>query len=120
MVRILMLLSLVVAATGCRATGSRPIVDMQGVNQAQYNTDLAECRVFVDEVAAGRQVVRGAAGGAVVGGGIGAAVGNSDTAQRGAGAGAVLGAARGARGASEERERVLRNCLRGRGYRVLN
>jgi len=105
---------------GCRATDDRPIVDMQGVSIAQYNTDLAECRVYADEVEAGRQVARGAVGGAVVGGAVGAAVGNSDTAQRTAGAGAVVGVARGARSAMMERERVVRNCLLGRGYRVLN
>ena len=105
---------------GCRATDDRPIVDMQGVSVAQYNTDLADCQAYADGVQAGRQVARGAVGGAVIGGAVGAVVGNSDTAQRTAGAGAILGGARGARGALSERERVVRNCLIGRGYRVLN
>ena len=118
--RILLLVMALTLVAGCRATDDRPIVDMQGVNVAQYNQDLAECRVYADEVQAGRQVARGTVGGAVVGGAVGAAVGNSNTAQRTAGAGAVLGAARGARGAVFERERVVRNCLIGRGYRVLN
>ena len=104
----------------CRATDDRPIVDMRGVNQAQYYADLAECQAYADEVEAGRQVARGAVGGAVVGGAVGAVIGNSDTAQRTAGAGAILGASRGATSAMTERERVIRNCLRGRGYRVLN
>jgi hypothetical protein len=103
----------------CRSNVA-PIVDMQGVNVAAYNRDLTECRAYADQVATGRTVVRGAAGGAVVGAAVGAAVGSSDTAQRGAGAGAVIGAARGARQADMESDRVLRNCLRGRGYRVLN
>lgn len=119
--RTLFLLCLVpVALAGCRNTGSNPIVDMQGVNVAQYNRDLADCRSYADQVEAGREVARGAAAGAVVGGAIGAIAGNSDTAERGAGVGAVAGAARGARDASREREQVIRNCLRGRGYRVLN
>ena len=113
---VIALLPLTLAA--CRS--SEPIVDMQGVNQAQYNRDLAECRQYAEQVESGREVVRGAAGGAVVGAAVGAAVGNSDTAQRGAGAGAAVGAARGAREAERQSERVLRNCLRGRGYRVLN
>lgn len=104
---------------GCRATDDPPIVDMRGVNVGQYNVDLTECQAYADQVQAGRDVARGTVGGAVVGGAVGAAVGNSDTAQRAAGAGAVLGASRGARSAMTERERVLRNCLRGRGYRVL-
>jgi len=116
----ILLLLLPIAVLGCRATDDRPIVDMQGVSIAQYNADLAECQAYADEVEAGRQMARGAVGGAVVGGVVGAVVGNSDTAQRGAGAGAVLGTSRGAQSAMNERERVIRNCLRGRGYRVLN
>jgi hypothetical protein len=58
--------------------------------------------------------------GAVVGGVFGAVVGNSNTAQRAAGGGAVLGAARSTGSVVRERDRVVRNCLLGRGYRVLN
>jgi outer membrane lipoprotein SlyB len=106
--------------TACSATDDRPIVDMQGVSTAQYNSDLVACREYADEVEAGRQVARGAIGGAVVGGAIGAVVGNSDTVQRTAGAGGVIGAARSTSDVMRERETVVRNCLRGRGYRVLN
>lgn len=117
---LILLLITPVLAVGCRATDGRPIVDMQGVSVAQYSADLADCQAYADQVEAGRQVARGAVGGAVVGGAVGAVIGNSDTAQRTAGAGAILGASRNARGAMSERERVIRNCLIGRGYRVLN
>ncbi|MCB1670936.1 MAG: glycine zipper family protein [Gammaproteobacteria bacterium] len=116
---VLLSLSIMLFA-GCRATDDRPIVDMRGVSQAQYSADLADCQSYADEVEAGRQVARGAVGGAVVGGAVGAVVGDSTTAKRTAGAGAVLGAARGGRNVMTERERVIRNCLIGRGYRVLN
>lgn len=116
----LLALSLVVSMAGCRATDNTPIVDMQGVNIAQYNADLAECQNYADQVESERQVARGTVGGAVVGGAVGAVVGNGNVAQRTAGAGAVLGATRGARNAVYERDRVIRNCLIGRGYRVLN
>ncbi|MDO8273445.1 MAG: glycine zipper family protein [Gammaproteobacteria bacterium] len=109
-----------IVLTACAGVQRRPIVDMQGVNVAQYNQDLAECQGYADEAEAGRQVAGGAVAGAVVGAAIGAAVGNSDTAQRAAGAGAVGGGARGAASAVRERNQVLSNCLRGRGYRVLN
>ena len=111
---------LLVLFVGCAVTDDRPIVDMQGVSVAQYNADLSDCRIYADDVEAGRQVARGTVGGAVVGGVLGAVVGNSDTAQRAAGGGAVLGAARSTGDVIRERERVVRNCLRGRGYRVLN
>ncbi|MDP1931613.1 MAG: glycine zipper family protein [Gammaproteobacteria bacterium] len=106
--------------TACAGTDRRPIVDMQGVNVTQYNQDLAECQAYADEVEAGRQVAQGAVAGAVVGAAVGAVVGNSDTVQRAAGAGAVGGGARGAANAAAERRQVISNCLRGRGYRVLN
>lgn len=115
-----LVLLVVVLLQACRALDERPIVDMRGVNVAQYNNDLAECQAYAEEVRAGRQVVGSAVAGAVVGGAIGAAVGNSDTAQRAAGAGGVAGAARGAGSAIREQDRVVRNCLIGRGYRVLN
>ena len=52
--------------------------------------------------------------------GLGAIFGNSGDVARGAGAGGVVGGARGAASGEREKDQVLRNCLRGRGYRVLN
>lgn len=101
-------------------TGNRPIVDTKGIDLEAYEADLQECYVFADEVEAGRKVATGAATGAVVGGVIGAAAGNSETAKRGAGVGAASGTLGGASSAMQERQRVVRNCLTGRGYLVLN
>ena len=102
------------------ACAHQPIIDRKGVNMVQYQQDLQECRAYADEVALGQKAVGGAAAGAVVGAAIGAAVGNSNTAKRAAGAGAVAGASKGtARGAREKRQ-VINNCLRNRGYAVLN
>jgi outer membrane lipoprotein SlyB len=107
--------------TSCTSVSRKsPIIDMQGVDIAAYQQDLAECESYADQVNRTEPAVTGAATGAAVGGVLGAAVGNSRTAQRGAGAGAVSGGLRGARQALAEQDRVLRNCLRGRGYRVLN
>lgn len=111
---------------GC-ATGKSPyvgsrdvIVDTANVDPYVYQRDLADCRAYADEVSvAGRGATR-AAGGAVVGGLLGAAVGNSSTAKRGAGAGAVVGGASGTASGYSERQKVVRNCMIGRGYRVLN
>ena len=57
------------------------------------------------------------AGGAAVGAAIGAITGSAG---RGAGIGAVTGGAESARISERERANVVSNCLRGRGYRVLN
>jgi outer membrane lipoprotein SlyB len=93
---------------------------MKGVDQTQYRVDLVECQEFAEQVAVGGRAVAGAASGAVVGGLVGATVGDRDTAKRSAGTGAVLGGARGTGSALREKQVVVRNCLRNRGYAVLN
>ncbi len=103
-----------------KLTGSNPIIDTQGVNMARYEADLADCQNVADQVQLGRQATVGAVAGAAIGGVFGAVIGDSDTAQRGAGVGAVGGGARGAGRGLQERERVIKRCLMGRGYRVLN
>ena len=101
-------------------TGQEPIVDMRGVNVTAYQADLWECQSYANDVALGRQVMVATAGGAAVGAVVGAAVGNSDTAKQVAGVGAASGALHGVKDGLHERRMVIRNCLNGRGYRVLN
>lgn len=96
------------------------IIDRQGVDMSRYYADLNDCQSYASEVPVAQRTATSTAGGAVVGGVIGAVVGDSDTAKRGAGVGAVTGAIRGVSSGSREREQVVKNCLRGRGYRVLN
>lgn len=121
MLRMLICLVLICSVAACAGRGGRgPIVDMRGVDPAQYRIDHMECQEYAEQVEMGGRAATGAAAGAVVGGLIGAAVGNSDTAKRSAGAGAVVGGARGTGDAVRERQMVVRNCLRNRGYAVLN
>ena len=96
------------------------IIDDKGVDKAKYERDLAECQGYSGQVKTGEKTARGAASGAVVGGLIGAVTGGSDGAQTGAGVGAVSGGARGVSQGEQDEVRVVKNCLRGRGYRVLN
>jgi outer membrane lipoprotein SlyB len=112
------LLILCAFSSGCAS--KRIIVDTKGINMAQYNQDLSECTIYAEQVDVGRQAAGRAVAGAAVGAAIGAAVGNSDTAQRGAGVGAIAGGTRGAGTAQREKQVVVRNCLRNRGYAVLN
>jgi len=105
---------------GCTTT-KEIIIDEKGVDMARYRQDLAECRVYAEQVRTGEKVAKGAASGGVIGGAIGAITGGSrDSAARGAGVGAVSGAAKGASRGEQEAVRVVKQCLRGRGYRVLN
>jgi outer membrane lipoprotein SlyB len=107
------------------ACSSDPIVDMKGVDEAKYESDLDECRAYADQVSVGRS----AAGGGLFGGAAGAAVGAAVGAVTGRpGTGAAIGAAGGGTSGligggasgSNKKDKVVRNCLRGRGYSVLD
>ncbi len=118
------ILTAATVATLLAACASNPgqsvIIDTKGVDMNRYYADLDDCTAYAEQVQTGENVARGAARGAVVGGAIGAMVRGPDTAERGAGIGAVSGAAKGVARSEAEQNRVVRNCLRGRGYRVLN
>jgi len=94
-----------------------PIIDSKGVNMEQYKQDLEECQAFKDPIKTEVGAAKGAAAGVAVGGATGAVTGN---AAEGAGVGAIAGAARSAQLSEREKQQVVKNCLRGRGYKVLN
>ena len=121
MLRVLFVSSLVLlTACASGATAGGPIVDMRGVDPVVYRMDLADCGDYANQVGVGQKAATGAVAGAVLGGAIGAVVGNSDDAREGAGAGAIIGGAKGVGHGVRERRMVVRNCLRHRGYAVLN
>jgi hypothetical protein len=101
---------------GCAAHPD-PIIDMQGVNEAQLARDWDECEGYSEEIHIEAGVAKGAAGGAAVGAATGAISGG---AAEGAAYGAIYGATRSGLDADRDRQMVFKRCLRGRGYRVLN
>ena len=113
-----LLLVTLIGASACAGRRSEVVIDPAGVDMARYQRDLRECEEISQQVRG--KAAGGAVGGAVVGGAIGGIVGGSDSAGKGAGVGAVAGAARGAAATRQERQRVVKNCLRNRGYSVLN
>lgn len=119
---LLSVLILALALSGCKSNGpgGNVIVDMKGVNPADYQRDLNECQTYAQQVDTTGKVGGNAAGGAVVGGAVGAIFGGPEGAARGAGAGAVTGGARGVEQTAGERHQVVANCLRHRGYTILN
>jgi hypothetical protein len=102
--------ALLMFVSACTTT-SEIIIDEKGVNMSNYEQDLA--------VAVGEKAARGSASGAVVGGAVGAVSNRHDTAE-GAAIGAITGGASGINQGERDKVRVVKNCLRGRGYRVLN
>jgi len=101
---------------GCSAH-PEPIVDMQGVDQAMFEIDLAECKSYAEPIRIEKGAAKGAVGGAVIGAATGAISGNV---AEGAGYGGIWGAVRCGEEADRDKRRVVKRCLGGRGYRVLN
>lgn len=115
------------AAVMVVACTHNPIVDTDkpGFDDVAYRQDLAVCEDFAQQAdVAGEALTSGllgaiagaalgAIGGAIAGdAGLGAAIGAST-----GGAGGLLA---GGTGAYSERDRVVRNCLRERGYVILD
>jgi hypothetical protein len=111
-----------IAVVGCAGADVRPIVDMKGVNEASYEKDLQECQEYAKEQSGmGSTAAKGAGAGAVVGGLLGLVTGgNGSGIAQAAGAGAVIGTAGGAFAGNQAQEAVVKRCLAGRGYKVLN
>jgi uncharacterized protein YcfJ len=103
---------------GCAAHSSKPIIDPAGVDMEQYEADIAACEEIATQV--DQKVGEGAARGALVGGLIGAVLGDTESVVRSAGVGAVAGGAGGAATTEKEKSEVVKNCLRNRGYQILN
>lgn len=108
----------VVALMGACSSSPGPIVDTKGVNMAKYHDDLADCEGFAEQVRIENGMARGAAAGGAVGAATGAILGESVGEY--AGVGAVAGAAKSGIRGDQEKSQVVKRCMRGRGYRVLN
>ncbi|MDX2464716.1 MAG: glycine zipper family protein [Porticoccus sp.] len=121
----LLLLFSALVISGCSShqnngASSGIIIDTKGVDMYQYREDVDECSSYAEQVPVAGKAAKTAAGGAVLGGVVGAIIGDSSAVKKGAGVGAVTGAVKGTSSGYRERDRVVKNCLRGRGYRVLN
>ena len=115
--------------SGCIATQSgsifnpgsgKPIVDTKGVNMSQYELDLEECSTFAEDISTGKSIAKGAVTGAAVGAVIEAITDDVRSRRDAIEVGAVSGGAKSGIRAVREKEQVVRRCLRGRGYKVLN
>jgi len=110
------LLTVPVSACTHRGADYTPILD--GQSTAAFQSDLSACQALARGQ---RQFDQETAGAAVLGAGAGALLGAADDdadAAGGAIAGALAGGVAGAVNASERREAIIVECLRGRGHRV--
>ena len=110
------------------------VVDMSQVQDyTQYQTDLQQCEGLAVQNQPDAPQREAAAGTAVKGAAVGAAAGaisggsGSSAAKKGAGIGVIAAASRNSRNrraasanASAQTDQIVKNCMRGRGYNVLN
>ncbi len=108
----------------CAGADYRPVVDMRGHSEAQYDRDLGECQQTArttrnntkEAENAGIGAAAGGAGGAVLG-----AIGGNPLLGAGVGALAGLVGTGGYEEATTEKreEKIVKNCMRDRGYSIL-
>jgi len=112
----------ILVLTGCAGANVRPIVDLKGKDQATYENDLQQCQSYATQQSgAATTGAMAAAGGAVLGAAIGLVAGGNRTGiAQTAGVGGVIGGAGGMFEGNKAQENVVKQCLRGRGYNVLN
>jgi hypothetical protein len=111
------LLSVLVSACAGGGADYTPILD--GPPTAAFQSDLSACQALAHDQ---RQFNQETAGAAILGAGAGALLGAADDdadAAGGAIAGALAGGVASAVNASERREAIVVECLRGRGHRVV-
>jgi outer membrane lipoprotein SlyB len=109
----------VLTMAGCATRGAnyQPLIDTKGRDQAQLAQDTSECQVFAKQR---MDAASGAVAGAVLGAVIGALLMPHGFRNQGAGYGALFGGASGAGSANDTQETIVKRCLAGRGYSVLN
>ena len=96
---------------------NNPIIDTKGVDMTLYETDLEECKAYSSDISTIKSIAKGSATGAAVGAVIEAI---SDKRKDAIEIGAVSGGTQSGLRATREKEQVLKRCLKGRGYKVLN
>lgn len=104
-----------------RGENYTPIVDMQGVDPTRYQADLNECRRYAGIIDRNADAWSGALAGVIVGGILAAALGgDSRTIDQSASLGGLAGMSRAENTSAATQQRVLINCMAGRGYKTLD
>ena len=107
---------------GCATAGAnyRPMIDTKGVDLSKFESDLVACQAYArTQPGVAKGAAKGAAVGAAVGAVLATVAGRDYDTGAAARVGGVTGAAKGARGANQDQEMIIKRCLQGRGYSVL-
>ena len=96
------------------------IIDTRGVDMAVYRKDFLDCSSFSKNIDVTERTIEEGALSGVTGAAVGAILAGKEGAKKIGGSAGILGAVEGNIEARYEQSKIIKNCLRGRGYKVLN
>ena len=96
------------------------IIDTRGVDESVFKKDYSECSEFAKNIDLTERTLKQGAVAGATGAAVGAIIGGEEAAKKIGGSAAVLNAVEANLDGRNEQAKIIKNCLRGRGYKVLN
>ena len=96
------------------------IIDTRGVDESVFKKDYSECFDFAKNIDLTERTLKQGAVAGATGAAVGAIIGGEEAAKKIGGSAAVLNAVEANLDGRNEQAKIIKNCLRGRGYKVLN
>ena len=96
------------------------IIDTRGVDESVFKKDYSECSDFAKNIDLTDRTLRQGAVAGATGAAVGAIIGGEEAAKKIGGSAAVLNAVEANLDGRSEQAKIIKNCLRGRGYKILN
>ena len=96
------------------------IIDTRGVDESVFKKDYSECSDFAKNIDLTERTFKQGAVAGATGAAVGAIIGGEEAAKKIGGSAAVLNAVEANLDGRNEQAKIIKNCLRGRGYKVLN
>ena len=96
------------------------IIDTRGVDESVFKKDYSECSDFAKNIDLTERTLKQGAVAVATGAAVGAIIGGEEAAKKIGGSAAVLNAVEANLDGRNEQAKIIKNCLRGRGYKVLN
>ena len=96
------------------------IIDTRGVDESVFKKDYSECSDFAKNIDLTERTLKQGGVAGATGAAVGAIIGGEEAAKKIGGSAAVLNAVEANLDGRNEQAKIIKNCLRGRGYKVLN
>ena len=96
------------------------VIDTRGVDESVFKKDYSECSDFAKNIDLTERTLKQGAVAGATGAAVGAIIGGEEAAKKIGGSAAVLNAVEANLDGRNEQAKIIKNCLRGRGYKVLN